>query len=280
MAKGKEISTKTTDADIASLLSEAAELDGQNKADLGGSRIPYIKCIVNAEDPILDKTSPDFIPKAAYKGFCVPSSATNLGSTFDYTVMGLFSVYEEKVKPKGNSKEMPAIIGYWMPEQAKQIPIASGSYFDREFIGNDGEIHMLSPVFWAFGLIVGQEDLGMHNIVFRSTAAKNAKNLQKILESAGGASCQHIVTVTAERKEFPNYNSVTFQPVFEATGRQNFTMKGATIVPKEWNKAEVAEYVQMYHTLQSEYNGSRMVAKRDVAGTVAALPEPEAKPNF
>ena len=270
-----------SDMDIAKLLAEAAEMDGQNQAELGGNRVPYVKCISKAEDPILDKTSPDYIPKAVYKGFCVPAHKINLGLTFDYTVMGIFSVYEEKVKPKGkDANSIPPIVGYWMPEQAHQVPIAEGQYFDREFVGKDGETHILSPVFWVFGLIKGHEEIGLVNIVFRSSAAPNAKALQKILSNAGGITCQHVVSVTAERKEFKNFNNVTFRPVFEATDRTNFTMKGSTIVPGEWTKAEVAEYAKIYHGLQADYTNSRMVANRDVAAAVAALPEPEKKPKF
>ena len=151
----KAVSTQT-DADIAALLAQAAEMDGQNQADLGGNRVPYIKCITKAEDPILDKASPDYIPKAVYKGFCVPPHKLNLGTEFDYTVMGIFSIYEEKVKAKG-SNEIPPIVGYRMPKQAQQVPIAEGSYFDREFIAKDGETHVLSPVHWVFGLIKGHE---------------------------------------------------------------------------------------------------------------------------
>ena len=273
-AKTKEVSTQMSDDAIANLLAQAAEMDGQNQAELGGNRVPYIKCISKAEDPILDKTSPDYIPKAVYKGFCVPEHKLNLGLSFDYTVMGIFSVYEEKVKPKGkDANAIPPIVGYWMPEQARQIPIAPESYFDREFIASDGELHILSPVFWVFGLVKDHEELGLMNIVFRSSAAPNAKALQKILSSTEGATCQQIVRVTAERKEFPKFSSVTYRPIFEATERFNFQMKGKTIVPKEWSKAEVAEYVKMYFTLQSDYSNSRMVANRDVANSVAAIPE-------
>lgn len=284
MAKKKE-ETKAvaaqTDMDIAKLLAEAAEMDSHNQAELGGNRVPYIKCISKAEDPILDKTSPDYIPKAVYKGFCVPEHKLNLGTEFHYTVMGIFSVYEEKVKPKGkDANSIPPIVGYWMPEQARQIPIAEGSYFDREFVGNDGELHILSPVFWVFGLVKDHEDLGLMNIVFRSSAAPNAKALQKILSGKEGIVCQHVVKVTAERKEFKNFNTVTYRPIFEGTDRVNFQMKGATIVPKEWDKAEVAEFAKMYHTLQADYSNQRMVANRDVASAVAALPEPEKKPKF
>lgn len=279
-ADTKAVSTQT-DADIAKLLAEAAEMDGQNQAELGGNRVPYIKCISTAEDPILDKTSPDFIPKAVYKGFCIPEHKISLGTEFYYTVMGIFSVYEEKVKPKGKeANSIPQIVGYWMPDQARQVPIAEGSYFDREFVGNDGETHILSPVFWVFGLVKDHEDLGLMNIVFRSTAAPNAKALQKILSAKEGLTCQHVVKVTAERKEFKNFNKVTFRAQFEGTDRVNFQMKNGTIVPKEWSKAEVGEFAKMYHTLQADYSNQRMVANRDVSAAVAALPEPEKKPKF
>lgn len=269
----KAVSTQT-DADIAALLAQAAEMDGQNQADLGGNRVPYIKCITKAEDPILDKASPDYIPKAVYKGFCVPTHKLNLGTEFDYTVMGIFSIYEEKVKAKG-SNEIPPIVGYRMPKQAQQVPIAEGSYFDREFIAKDGETHVLSPVHWVFGLIKGHEELGLHNMVFRSTASGNAKGLQKILAKNGGISCQQVVHVVAEKKEFPAYKSVTFRPLFSETDRVNFQVKGSTIIPKEWNKTEIAEYVQMYHKLQADYTGSRLVSDRDIADSVKELPEPK-----
>ena len=275
MAKEKAVSTQTTDADIARLLAEAAEMDGQNQAEAGGgNRTPFIKCIAKAEDPILDKTSPDFIPKAVYKGFCVPAHKLNLGMEFHYTVMAIFSVYEEKVKPKGKAAgEIPPIVGYWMPEQAKQIPIAEGSYFDREFTGNDGETHILSPVHWVFGLIKDHEEIGLCNIVFRSTASENAKALQKILSAAGGITCQHVIKVMSEKKEFPKFKSVTYRPMFEGTDRLNFTMKGTAVLPKEWDKTEIATFVKMYHALQSDYTNSRLVANKDVASNVKALPE-------
>ena len=267
----KEVAAQT-DMDIARLLSEAAEMDGQNQADLGGNRVPYIKCISNPEDAVLDKSSPDYIPKAVYKGFCVPTSKLNLGTEFFYSVMGIFAVYEEKVKPK-DKNGIPPIVGYWMPEQARQVPIAEGSYFDREFVAKDGEIHVLSPVHWVFGLIVGHEDLGVHNMVFRSTASKNAKDLQKILKDVGGMSCSVQVKVVAEKAEFKNYNKITFRPMFEATDRVNFKIKGTAIVPGEWTKAEVAEFAKLYHDLQANYSQSKMVANRDVATAVAALPD-------
>lgn len=272
--KTKAVSTQTTDADIAKLLAEAAEMDGQNQAEIGGNRVPFIKCISKAEDPILDKTSPDYIPKAVYKGFVVTQHKLNLGVEFFFTVMGIFSVYEEKVKLTGkSSNEIPPIVGYWMPEQARQIPIMEGSYFDRAFVAKDGETHILSPVFWVFGLIKDHEDLGLHNIVFRSTAAENAKALQKLLSAKEGFTCQQVVKVTAEKKEFPKFKSSTYRPIFEATDRANFQIKGTSIIPKEWDKAEVSEFVKVYHTLQADYSNSRMVANRDVAAAVLALPE-------
>ena len=264
----------SSDDEILRLLNSAAELDGQNQAEIGGNRVPYIKCISKAEDPILDKTSPDYIPKAVYKGFCVPTHKLNLGTEFFYTVMGIFSVYEEKVKPKGKeANNIPPIIGYWMPEQAKQIPIASGEYFDRVFVAKDGETHILSPVFWVFGLIKGHEDLGLHNIVFRSTAAPNAKALQKILAKVGGISCQQVVKVVVERKGFKNFSSVTYRPMFEETNRLNFSTKNNKLITEEWSKAEVAEFSKMYFNLQNDYAGSRMVANREIANSVAAIPE-------
>jgi len=276
----KAVSTGQTDADIAKLLAQAAEMDSQNQAELGGNRVPYIKCITSAEDPILDKSTPDYIPKAVYKGFCIPTLKLNLGAEFDYTVMGILSIYEEKVKAKGKgANEIPPIVGYRMPKQAQQIPIAEGSYFDREFVAQDGETHILSPVFWVYGLVKDHEDVGLVNMVFRSTAAGNAKDLQKILSKNGGISCQHVVHVVAERKEFPKFNKVTFRPQFSETDRVNFQLKGETIVPKEWNKAEIAEYIQMYHKLQSDYTNSRLVADRDISNDVAAIPE-HTKSNF
>ena len=277
-AAEKAVVKETSEDEVLRLLNEAAEMEQQNQAEIGGNRVPYIKCISKAEDSILDKTSPDYIPKAVYKGFCVPEHKLNLGTEFFFTVMGIFSEYEEKVKPKGkDASGIPSIVGYWMPEQAKQIPIADGEYFDRYFIAKDGETHILSPVFWVFGLIKDHEDLGMCNIVFRSSAAPNAKALQKILSAAGGMSCQHVVKVSVERKEFTNFNSVTYRPVFEATERQNFIVKNGSLVAKEWSKTEVSEYAKLYNTLQADYSNHRMVANREISNNVKAIPE---KTNF
>ena len=272
--KEKEVSTQVTDADIAKLLGEAAEMDLQNQAEIGGNRVPFVKCISKDADSILDKSSPEYIKGAVHKGFCVPEHKLNLGTAFFFTVMGIFSVYEEKVKPKGKSaNELPTIVGYRMPAQAHQVPIMEGSYFDRAFIGKDGEEHILSPVFWVFGLIKDHEELGLHNIVFRSTASENAKNLQKILKSLEGVNCQHVIKVAAEKKDFPKFKSTTYRPFFEATNRTNFKLKGSTIVPGEWTKAEVAEFVKIYNNLQSNYSNKRLVSDHDIADSIAMIPE-------
>jgi hypothetical protein len=284
MAKKKEqtteVSTQMSDDAVARLLAEAAELDGQNQAELGGNRVPYIKCISSIEDAILDKAAPEYIPKAVYKGFCVPEHKLNLGTEFHYTVMGIFSIYEEKVKPEAGSKEIPPIVGYLMPEQAHQVPIAEGSYFDREFVANDGKTHILSPVFWVFGLIKDHEDIGLCNMVFRSTAAKNAKDLQKILASSGGMSCTQVVKVVAEKAEFKKFNKISYRPMFEATTRINFQVNGGKLISKEWSKEEIGKYAQLYSKLQADYSANRMVVKRDMAEKVAALPEPAKNPKF
>ena len=275
MAKKKEstkdVAAVSSDDEILKMLNAAAELDGQNQAEIGGNRVPYIKCISKAEDSILDKTSPDYIPKAVYKGFCVPTHKLNLGEAFFFTVMGIFSVYEEKVKSKEKNK-IPPIIGYWMPKQAQQVPIAAGEYFDRIFVGKDGETHILSPVFWVFGLIKGHEDLGLHNIVFRSTASGNAKALQKILAD-DTMSCRQVVKVISEKKEFKDYNSVTFRPMFEKTERANFNVKNGKLIPEEWTKAEISTHSKMYFELQNSYSGHKMVADRQIANNVASIPE-------
>lgn len=228
---------------------------------------------MKAEDPILDKTSPDYIKGASYKGFCVPSSKLNLGAEFDYTVMGIFSIYEEKVKRRAKAtSEIPPIVGYRMPKQAQRIPIAEGSYFDREFVAKDGEAGILSPVFWVFGLIKGHEEMGLHNMVFRSTAAGNAK-LQKILAKNGGISCQQVVHVVAEKKEFPAYKSVTFRPLFEETDRLNFQVKGDTIIPKSGTKLRSPSTFRFTTSFRGfDYTGSRLVSEQ-IADAVKEIPE-------
>lgn len=272
--KSGEVAPKgQSDAEIARILADAAEHEAQNKADMGGNRTPYIKCISDAEAAELDKTSPEYIAGAKYKGFCVPEHKLSLGSEFFCTVLGVFSVYEEKTEPKVKN-EIPKIVGYWMPDQARQIPIADGGYFDRKFVSKDGDMHILSPVFWVFVLIKGHEDLGVHSITFRSTANENAKHLQKMIGAAGIPSCQWVFKVVAEKKEFPNFKKVIWRPLFEATNKFNFKVgANGKLTYGETNKEETADIVKLYGELQAAYNGQKLVSKHNVENAVAAIPE-------
>jgi hypothetical protein len=262
MPQVKKSTTKEVaiSSDITKLLAEAAALEKSNLSAIeSGTRVPYIKCISKAEDAALDKNSPEYISKAVYKGFCVPESKLNLGLEFDFTVFGVFSVYEEKIKDESGG--IPSIVGYVMPDTAKEIPLAEGSYFDREFTDNEGKTHLLSPIFWVFGLIKNYEEMGLHSLVFRSTAAANAKSLAKTLTEKGGMSCQYVFNVVSERKEFPKYNSVSYRPLFKETDRMNFSVKNGKIIPDEWSVSEIEEYVKMYHKLHEDYANSKMVSK-------------------
>jgi len=262
MPQVKKSTTKeiAVSSDIAQLLADAAALEKSNLSAIdSGTRVPFIKCISKAEDPILDKTSPDYIPKAVYKGFCVPESKLSLGLEFYFTVFGVFSVYEEKIKSEDGG--LPSIVGYVMPEVAKQVPLADGSYFDREFEDEEGNVHILSPIFWVFGLIKDYEELGLHSLVFRSTAAPKAKAVAKTISEKGGISCQYVFHVTSERKEFKKYNSVSYQPILEITDRINFHIKNGKVFPEEWSIEEIEEYVKLYHKLHDDYANSRMISK-------------------
>ncbi|MCL1864553.1 MAG: hypothetical protein FWF73_01935 [Spirochaetes bacterium] len=107
--------------DVLALIENAQALEEENSQYLDNAdRTPFIKCLSKAEMAELDSDSKAFIKGAKFKDFVVPASKTLLGNPFDFTVLGIFKVYEDKMKSDVKGA-LPKICGYWMPEEAQQL---------------------------------------------------------------------------------------------------------------------------------------------------------------
>jgi len=279
--KGKAVAKTTADDDILSLIQNASKLEDENSEFLDdGNRVPFIKVISKETSPELNADSEGYIKGAKFKDFVIPKTGTLLGQSFSCTILGIFKMYEDKVEPE-NKKVLPKIVGYWMPDQAKELPMVKGSFFDRCYLDADDKAHKVSPVFWLYCLINGKLDLGLHMMIFRATANENIKKVQKLLKELGGITPQHVLKVISERKDFPDFNSATFRPLFQETDKVNFEVDSkGKLVAREMDKDEATMTIKLYNQLQTDYAHGKLVAKKEISETVHALPAPDEDLNF
>jgi hypothetical protein len=283
VAKGKKDVEKTASPeDVLALVEAAQALEEENSQhlDSGGDRIPFIKCLSKAEMEELDKDSKNYVKGAKFKDFVVPASKTLLGNPFDFTVLAVFKMYEDKEQSEVKGA-LPKIRGYWMPEEAQQIDTIKDSNFIRAYIDKQGKLHRVDPVFWVYGLLNDHIELGMHMFILRSTANENVRKLQKSLQNLSGITPQHIFSVEAEKREFPKFKSATYRPLFEETGKVNFEIdKKGVIKPGKMSKEDSLKVIETYTALQKSYASSNLVSKRKIKDVFAALPAPEEEINF
>jgi hypothetical protein len=280
IAKGKEVAKGE---DVLALIEAAQALEDENSQylDSGGDRTPFIKCLSKAEMEELDKDSKNYIKGAKFKDFVIPASKTLLGNPFDFTCLGIFKMYEDKEKAEVKGA-LPKIKAYWMPSEAEQIDTIKDNNFIRAYIDKDEKLHRIDPVFWIYGLINDHLDLGIHLFIMRSTANENVRKLKKTLDGLGGTMPSHILSVEAEKREFPKFKSATYRPYFEETGRTNFEIssKGVVTPSKKLSKEEAVMMIESYAGLQKAYNAGNMVAKRKIKDSVLALPAPDDELGF
>jgi hypothetical protein len=147
--------------ELSALALANKELEDEQRAQTG-SQNSFIT-LVKASSGILDKNGPAFIKGVKHLDYAIPSKKLRLGGKLDATILGMFKVYAE-VKRKEKDSEMPATVGFWMPEQAMQFEIIPGSIFDRELPSGN----ILQPVHWIFVYLHDFPDIDDGLIAFRS----------------------------------------------------------------------------------------------------------------
>jgi hypothetical protein len=246
------------------------EVAGQNN---------FIKLIGDPEAKELNSTKPEFIKGAKYKSFVISNKKVHLGMSFECTIVGMFKLYEEtEVKKEGN-KDLPKIFGYWIPEDAENIPVEG--MFDRPFLAKDGTTHLLKPVHWLAVRLDAFPDMENVVISFRSTGNGIYAKLAKAVKNACDLAPQLKIKVTSQAIENKDWGKTNLFPDFEIIGKNfDFVDGSIKLIPEAkggMTPDDLEATLTMYAHLNEEYAENRMVSKKsNIAALIGSSEPPKA----
>jgi hypothetical protein len=205
-----------TKTNLAALLGAGKVHEDEQRSSAGRDK-SYVQIIKDPKDKILNEGKPEFIKGAKYEGYCIPNKKIWLGMTPEVVIVGLFKVYEERIPVPPGSKEMPPLVGMWMPQDAEQVPVEG--QFDRPFLSRgDNKIHVLNPAHWVCLWSRKHPDVDDMVITFRSVGNSIYQQLVKLIKQSGVAFAPQLKIRLAkpQEKEAKNYNDkVYLYPNFE-----------------------------------------------------------------
>lgn len=274
---GVPAKAKSSDLDELNMLVGAGKAHEDNVRAQTGGQNSFIKLIGDPQAAELKEGKPEFIKGAKYESFVIANKKVHLGRSFECTVLGLFKLFEETEVKDPKSQEMAKIFGYWMPDDAMNIPL--DGTFDRPFMAKDGTQHVLKPVHWVAVYLHGHEDIEDAVFAFRSTGNSVYTQLAKLLKNNSEVAPQLRLKVTNQAIEIKSYNKTYLYPKFDIAGR-NFDMVDGKVKLLKDDGMEVDEIktvLGLYAKLAGEYESNKMVARKSniqalIGGPQAAAP--------
>jgi hypothetical protein len=273
------VKTKVAKADMEELnllAGTGKAIEDEVRSQTGGQN-SFIKLIGDPQAKELQEGKSEYIKGAKYKSFVIGNKKINLGLKVEVTVLGTFKLYEETEIKKEGAKELPKIFGYWMPEDAMNIP-ADGP-FDHPFRAKDGSMHTLRPVHWVAVYIHKLPDVEDAVFAFRSTGNSIYSQIAKMIKNQSEIAPQLRFTVTTQAIENKTWDKTNLYPLFEVTGK-NFDMKEGKVSLIDADEggmplSVVKDLLGRYAHLQESYKENQMVARKtNIAGLIGAPPAP------
>jgi hypothetical protein len=259
---GKKSAAATTSSidELSELALEGKALEDEQRAQTG-SQNSFIT-LVKANGQVLDKNNPAYMKGVKPLDYVITSKKLKLGAKLDITVLGMFKVYAE-VKKSDAGDEMPKTVAFWMPEQAMQFEIASGSIFDRELPNGN----VLQPVHWVFVYLHEYPDIDDGIIAFRSKGNSIYTELQKTVKAKSSVCTELRFEVSNQDIYNEKYRKTDYYPKFELVGR-NYTLTEAGSVELDTessiDRETLKEILTRAKDVQSSYKEMRLVAKRSI----------------
>jgi hypothetical protein len=170
----------------------------------------------------------------------------------------MFKLYAETAK-KEKENDMAPTVGFWMPDDAMQIPLQG--IFDRPLPNGN----VLKPVHWVYVYLHDNPDIEDGMLAFRSTGNSVYAALEKLIKSESSICTELRFTVTKQAIKNETYKTTNYYPKFEISGR-NFKMdeNGKVLPVKGGLKAdEIKEILKRSNKVQKDYAEMKLVAKKN-----------------
>jgi hypothetical protein len=268
---GKKSSVTSTAIDELALLALAnKEMEDEERAKTG-SQNSFIT-LLKGNSGALDKNSPNYIKGAKALEYAILSKKLRLGSKLDATIIGMFKIYAEATRKEKDS-DMSTTVGFWMPEDAAQFPIAAGSIFDRELPNGN----VLQPCHWVFLYLHDNPDIEDGLISFRSKGNSVYAALQKLVKAESSLVTELRFEISNQDVKNEKHKKTDYYPKFEIAGRNfRLTENNKIVIPKDsdMDAETLKEILERSKKVQEDYRQMRLVGRRNVL----ALTGPAARP--
>jgi hypothetical protein len=256
----KSSATASVFDELAALALANKEMEDEERAK-AGSRNSFIT-LLKANSGALDKNSQAYIKGAKALEYAILSKKLRLGTKLTATIIGMFKVYAE-VTRKERDSDMSTTVGFWMPEDAAQFPVAEGGIFDREIPNGN----ILQPCHWVFLYLHDNPDIEDGLIAFRSKGNSVYVALQKLVKAESSAVTELRFEITSQDVKNEKFKKTDYYPKFEVIARNyELTDEGKIVIPKGngMDATTLKEILMRSNKVQKDYRKLKLVARRDV----------------
>jgi hypothetical protein len=242
--------------ELSALAIQNKELEDTERAKTGGQN-SFIT-LVQGNSGILLPDDEAYIKGVKLHDYVISSKKLRLGAALDVTVLGMFKLYAETAR-KEKETDIAPTVGFWMPEDAMQIPVEG--IFDRPLPNGN----VLKPVHWVYVYLHDHPDITDGMIAFRSTGNSVYAALEKLIKSESAICTELRFTVTKQAIKNDTYKTTNYYPKFEISGR-NFKLdeSGKVLSVKGGLKAdEIKEILTRSNKVQKDYAEMKLIAKKN-----------------
>jgi hypothetical protein len=255
VAKRAVAASPTEFDDLSNLAGAVQQTEDELRAQ-SGSSLTWLRVIQPGAEQLTEGTA--VYIRGAKAGDFLITEKNILLKKVDATVLGFFKVYTEK-KPGATASEMDATVGFWLSEDAEQIPLGEGNNFKRYLTNGN----YLAPTHWVFLYLHDHPELEDVLMPFQSIGNVYYKELVKMIKGASTISAEirlSFGTVPQRNEEFKKTN---FYPKAEVTGKNFDFVEGKVALCKGGLKAdEIKVILTRAGVLQKSYMDSKLVSKR------------------
>ena len=254
------------DDDLASLVSQNMEMEGQERAKTAG-QASFIS-LIKANSGALDKNNPSYIAGLKPLEYAITSKKLKLGKTLDATIVGMFKVYAE-IAPKEKDSDMARTVSFWHPDDASQYPVVG--LFDRELPSGN----ILQPCHWIFLYLHDHPEIEDGIISFRSKGNTIYAQLEKLVKSQSTLCTELRFNISSQGIANDKYKKTDYYPSFELTGHNYIRSEDGSITkPKDSkvDKATLQEILARSNKLYSDYGSMKLIGRKQASITQQSRP--------
>jgi hypothetical protein len=253
--------------DLSDLAVKTKAMEDEIRAQTGGSN-SWLRVLQSGVD-IITKGTADFIKGAEAGDFFLADKKLVLKDP-EITILGMFKVYAEK-KPGAKENDMSQTVGFWLPQDAEQIPTKEGSNFERSLRNGN----TLVPMHWMFVYIHEHPEITDALIPFQSIGNGYFSIISKMIKKSCSLSTELRLKLSCVGEKNEDYNKTYFYPEVTVLGK-NFDFDaetGKVSICKGGLKAdEVREILTRSNEAQKAYKELKMVSKRSEQALLALIP--------